>query len=151
MSEKTDFKSKRLSMPSYVIIEKREFEQLFETVETEGKVLTAVNVKKKNKTEKNSRVRLRGDSEHSSKKRKRRRVENDSHSDQEKKKIKTDIPSSSEECAKTTLAKSRENSPVKREFTPIKRTSESDESDSNTREPESKFGYSSLSSYSESE
>ena len=57
------------NMPVYVIIEKREFEQLFETTDTDGKEVTGLNVKAKDQTKKNTRVHL--PESHRSKKRKR--------------------------------------------------------------------------------
>ena len=51
-------RKRKISMPTYVIVEKREFEKLFETVTTDGHDLTAVNVKTSNKTKNNSRLRL---------------------------------------------------------------------------------------------
>ena len=53
---------KVISMPTYVIIEKRDFENLFETVDNDGQELTALNVKKENKTSETSGVRVRGSS-----------------------------------------------------------------------------------------
>ena len=46
------------SMPTYVIIEKRDFENLFETVEANGDDITAVNVKTSHSSKKRSRVPL---------------------------------------------------------------------------------------------
>jgi len=46
------------SMPTYVIIEKRDFESLFETVESNGTEITAINVKAAHSSKKRSGVPL---------------------------------------------------------------------------------------------
>lgn len=45
-------------MPSYVIIERREFEELFEKVEQEGDKLTALNASTKNSSRRDARFSL---------------------------------------------------------------------------------------------
>ena len=45
-------------MPTYVIIEKRDFESLFETVESNGDEITAINVKTAHSSKKRSGVPL---------------------------------------------------------------------------------------------
>jgi hypothetical protein len=52
--------SKRFKMPTtYVIIEKRDFQKLFKTVDIDGSSITGLNVKKDKKTKKDPRVSLR--------------------------------------------------------------------------------------------
>ena len=63
-------RKRKISMPTYVIVEKREFEKLFETVAIDGNDLTAINVKTSSKAKNNSRLRLHK-SENSSKRRKK--------------------------------------------------------------------------------
>jgi len=47
-------------MPTYVIIDKRDFESLFETVDSNGTELTAINVKTSDTSKKRPRLPLRG-------------------------------------------------------------------------------------------
>ena len=66
---------KKLRMPTYVIVPKREFEKLFEKIDIEGKTITGLNVKTKKKRKTNPRIRLRTSSEKSPKKSKNSRSE----------------------------------------------------------------------------
>ena len=50
--------AKRLKMPTYVIIQKRDFENLFSTVEREGDQIIGLNGKKSNKTKKGAGLRV---------------------------------------------------------------------------------------------
>lgn len=136
------------SMPTYVILEKREFEQLFETVERDGQELTALNVKTKNKTKTKSGFRLRK-SDCSKKDKKKRRIEIDSDSESDGKSRKLDNEIGSESIAISTIDNSSRSSEptINSDITPKSDTDPVTES-SHSSEP---FGYSSLSGSSDSE
>ena len=76
-------KGKKSSMPTYVIIEKREFEELFEKVERDGDRLTALNSSTKSLSHKDTR--FSSSKPYSKEKRKRRHTDESSEEQKRRK------------------------------------------------------------------
>ena len=79
----------KLPMPSYVIIEKREFEQLFDKVEQSGDTITALN-SSKNSTKTKSRFHLSNRAQKKKSRKKRSRSRSQEKNEQKSKRRKTD-------------------------------------------------------------
>lgn len=79
----------KIPMPSYVIIEKREFEQLFDKVEQSGDTITALN-SSKNSTRTKSRFHLSNRASKTKSRKKRSRSRSQEKNEQKSKRRRTD-------------------------------------------------------------